>query len=183
MTYIFQCIPDPENRQGACLTCKKSRTRVTKLPCLRWKLTDIRIFRPGQALGFEWTARWSDSVLEDISIWAHGKPKTIEVTEGLVSVPLPLQVAEFIPLDGDTLERSWVVSGVKKSVRLPPYAIFNLEAAKTSYLDYINSRGAEFVQAAIDMDDSLLWATYDFIFKTANDPNTVSDLSQLIELT
>jgi hypothetical protein len=53
----MQCELDPENLAGICLTCTKVlRPKIHKLPCLRYKITDTRLFREGSlAPGHEWT--------------------------------------------------------------------------------------------------------------------------------
>jgi len=122
----------------------------------------------------EWTTRWSEK-LDKISQWASTRTKTISITEGFCAKPLALEVAEFVPMPGDMLERSWVAQGIKKSVYIPPYALFDIAKAESSYEDYINDRGAEFFLKALNPMDGLMRATYSAVFNTANSPETVSD--------
>jgi hypothetical protein len=73
--------------------------KISKLSCLRYKITDIKLFKSGQAPGLEWTSRWSPTSLKDISTWESEGVKTIQVTEGSLD-PLILKVRTFMPTEG-----------------------------------------------------------------------------------
>jgi hypothetical protein len=148
--------------------------KFSKLPCLRYKITDIRLFKPGQVPGMEWTHRWSNNKLNDISTWSSREVKIIQVTEGYGSKPLTLQVREFVPLEGDMLRRNWDANGVKKSATLPPYAIVDLVAAEKACWEYLKQGPAEFFKSVLNRKDKLLRATYDMAIETANNPEMVS---------
>lgn len=143
--------------------------------CARYKITDVRLFKLGQASGLEWSQRWSNRTLKELTTWANDESITIRVSEGYTSKPLELVVREFRPVKGDVLRRSWVTpSGDKRSVLVPPYAIMDLSAAKGAYEEYINNHGAEFFKGALDPNDKFLWRTYSMAITTSNDPDTVS---------
>jgi hypothetical protein len=174
---IFQCIPNPNDPKGACETCQKlTNIKVSKLPCLRYKITEIRLFKPGQTTRLEWTQRWPDKKLKDIATWASPETKIIRTTEGFSSVPLKLEVREFVPLEGDVLHRHWFVSdGSKKSVPVPAYAIVNVDTAQEAYLEYINRGGPEFFKGWLKGKDDLLVRTYSAAIEASNNPGTVSN--------
>jgi hypothetical protein len=147
--------------------------KFSKLPCLRYKITDVKLFKPGQVPGMEWTRRWSNNKLDDISTWSSKEVKMIQVTEGYSSKPLTLQVREFVPLEGDMLQRHWVANGVKKSATLPPYAIADLAVAEKAYREYIRESAAEFFKCVLNCKDKLIWATYNAAIEAVNNPETV----------
>jgi len=107
------------------------------LNCLRWKITDVKLFKPGQVEGHEWTRRWKDSVVDDIAAWESPESRFIYVTEGYTGRSVKLLVRRFQPQAGDKLERTWVTDGVKKSVAIPPFAIVDMESAKDALDEYI----------------------------------------------
>lgn len=129
-----------DDKLGPCLTCQSlSNVKIWRLPCLRYKITDVRLFKPGNVKGYEWTRRWSGGVADDIANWASNEIRCVRVTEGYTRKPVELRVRKFVPQEGDALTRSWVHNGVKRSVNIPPYALVNLDEAKAAYDDYINT--------------------------------------------
>ncbi|KAH8910665.1 hypothetical protein BR93DRAFT_934273 [Coniochaeta sp. PMI_546] len=180
----IRCNLDPENEEGPCLTCKKVATnRVWRLSCLRWKITDVRLFKPGQVKGLEWTNRWKDSVVDDIGSWAASDTKVIRVTEGYTGQFIELRVRKFHPQKGDSLERSWVSNGVKKSVPIPPFAIVDMEAAKGAFDSYIKKGLVECCKRLLGPKEKLLWRTYAVGMKMMGDTSTDDKEKELLNNT
>jgi hypothetical protein len=167
------------------LTCKKvaNNNKVWRLSCLRWKITDVRLFKPGQVKGHEWTNRWKDSVVDDIGSWASSDIRTICVTEGYTNQSVRLLVRRFQPQDGDRLERSWVSNGVKKSVPIPPYAIVDMDAARGAFDDYIKSGLVECCKRLLGPKEELLWQTYALAMKVMGDDATHEKERELLRST
>lgn len=156
-----QCDKNPEDPDGICLTCKKiANVKGGRLPCLRLKIADVKLFKPGQVPGFEWTRRWANGDADPIQTWLSSEIKVITVSEGYSDNPLQLRVREFVPQEGDKLDRSWVYEGQKKSVRVPPYALIDLEEAKLAYEDYINKAIPTTIHKVIGQPKGLLYKTY-----------------------
>ncbi|KAL1884291.1 hypothetical protein VTK73DRAFT_3275 [Phialemonium thermophilum] len=170
----IRCNLDPEDELGPCLTCKKvaNNNKIWRLSCLRWKITDVRLFKPGQVKGYEWTDRWKDSVIDDIGSWASSDIRTIRVTEGFTNQSVELLVRRFQPQEGDRLERSWISNGEKKSVSVPPYAIVDMEAAKRSFDNYIKKGLVECCKRLLGPREKLLWQTYALAMKVIRDGST-----------
>jgi hypothetical protein len=176
-------MPDPNDPKFVCLVCKNIKAAnmtVQQPPCIRHRVTDMKLYKLGQVPGLEWSRRWSNRTLKDIDTWASEDTITIQVSEGYTSTPLKLIVRKFNPAKGDVLQRSWVgKGGEKKSVTIPPYAIQDLTAAKDAYKRYINEGGAEFFLGALDPKDELvkfLWRTYCMAIITSNDNDVVGFL-------
>jgi hypothetical protein len=151
------------------MTCKKvSKPKVSKIPCLRYRITDARLFKQGYLPGHVWTTRFQTMELNDIDNWNSTEVKTIQITYDYSPQPLTLQVRKFKPHEGDMLHRSWKHGSVKKSVLLPPYAIASFEAAEKIYQDYINQNGSEFFASTIDRNNRLLWETMSAAIKASN---------------
>lgn len=169
----IRCEINPEDKIGTCLTCSRvTSTKTYRLPCLRYKITDVRLFKPGNVKGHEWTRRWTEGIADDISNWASAEIRMLCVTEGYSRRPVKLRVREFIPQDGDKLERSWVHQGTKRSVRIPPYAIVNLDEAKTIYTDHIAAELKECCRNVLTDKHQLLRGTYGFALNLMLDSST-----------
>ncbi|TRX96542.1 hypothetical protein FHL15_002444 [Xylaria flabelliformis] len=177
-----RCETNPEDKAGTCLTCLRvSNVKVWRMPCLRYKITDVRLFKPGQVKGHEWTRRWVEGVPDDISHWASTETRKVKVTEGYTEYAIELRVRQFVPQDGDSLERSWVHNGIKKWVTIPAYAIVNLEEAKSAYSSYISRSLPECCKKILWGKDKLLGATYVMALKTARDPTTSENEKELLK--
>ncbi|KAK3905192.1 hypothetical protein C8A05DRAFT_41853 [Staphylotrichum tortipilum] len=179
----IRCNLDPDNEKGPCQACKKlaGSTKVYRLNCLRLKITDVKLFKPGQVKGQEWTNRWKDSVMDDIGNWESSQVRTIQVTEGYTGRSVKLQVRQFRPQEGDKVNRSWVTrSGARREVNIPPFAIVNLDDAKTEFDDHIKYGLLQCCKHLLGPPDQLLWRTYDLAIKTAHDPLTPQSEKSLL---
>ncbi|KAK8049734.1 hypothetical protein PG994_011464 [Apiospora phragmitis] len=164
----IRCETNPVDKQGTCLTCAKvSHGKVSRLPCLRYKITDVRLFKPGQIKGHEWTRRWQEGVADDISNWASFETRNVGVTEGYTHQPVVLRVRQFVPQEGDSLERTWVYNGVRRSVRIPAFAIVNLEEARSAYEDHLTRGVKDFCRNVVSSKHKLIWGTYAAALKAA----------------
>ncbi|KAI8623895.1 hypothetical protein F5Y19DRAFT_468238 [Xylariaceae sp. FL1651] len=178
----IRCETNPDDKAGACLTCQRvSNVKVWRMPCLRYKITDVRLFKPGQVKGHEWTRRWVEGVADDISHWASTETRNVKVTEGYTEHKVELRVRQFIPQEGDSLERSWVHDGVRKKVSIPAYAIVNLDEAKGAYSNYINRSIPECCKSVLTGKDKLLVVTYLQAIRAARDPETDEKERELLK--
>ncbi|KAI0164714.1 hypothetical protein GGR57DRAFT_209438 [Xylariaceae sp. FL1272] len=169
----IRCETNPDDVRGCCMTCERvSNVKIWRLPCLRYKITEVKLFKkPGQVPGYEWTQRWQKGVTDDISTWdpTDMEIKKIRLTEGYIERTIDLRVRKFIPQDGDSTHRSWVVNGHKRSVKIPNYAIVNLEEAKSTYCSYISQNITEFCKSALSGKDRLISSTYTFAMRLVRD--------------
>lgn len=164
------------------MTCQKvTKPTLHKLPCLRYKLTDIRLFREGSyAAGREWSHRWSSNNMDNITQWASSELKKIEVTQDYGQTSLTFTVREFVPIEGDMLHRQWFDGGVTKSVKIANYAIVDMAAALQAHRDFILSQGPLLFKSVLDYNDRLLWDTYDTAIWFSNE-SKVCDLKACVE--
>jgi hypothetical protein len=180
----IRCENNPEEEGGPCLTCKKvSNSRAGRFPCLRYKITDIRLFKPGQVPGYEWTRRWTNNISDPIQSWATEEPRTIYLSGGLSNKFVKVKVQRFIPQAGDKLERTWDYKGIKKSVTIPPYAMVNLEEVKAEYLNHIESTMQDAFTKLLGPPEGLLFRTYLRAWKIFKDPSTSPECADLIHQT
>lgn len=178
-----RCIPNPDDPLGECLVCAKMRlSRPSRGPCIRKRITDVRLSKPGQVEGFEWTRRWNHA-RKDIKIWASDESKTICISEGYSNNSMLFEVRQFVPQKGDKLERSWVHQGSRRSVPVPPFALIKLESAKDAYRKHMVATESGAVDKEVGLSYSLLRRTYDFASKLRRDQRLGVNERQLLDTT
>ena len=156
-----QCEQNSEDSAGPCLTCKKVvNTKAGRFPCLRYKVTDVRLYKPGQVPGFEWTRRWANSGSDPIQAWASSEIKVIHATEGYSDNTLELRVREFVPQPGDKLVRSWYHEDTERSVTIPAFALVDIEDGKTAYMKHIRGSMNQAFSKILGRPGGLLHKTY-----------------------
>lgn len=123
------------------MTCLKvsASSKTGNFPCLRYKISEVKLYKLGQVPGYEWSMRWNNSISEPIQEWASAETRVIQVSEGYSDQVLELRVRQFVPQEGDKLERSWVYAGEKRTAKIPPFALIDLDRGKSSYVKYIRS--------------------------------------------
>ncbi|CAJ2510526.1 Uu.00g133350.m01.CDS01 [Anthostomella pinea] len=138
----IRCEPDPSNPETEdCLTCRKVRQEskkvIHKVPCLRWKLMELVMFRTG---GLGLTRRWSGVKVKDLGPrdWVSGETKTISMSLGLCPTSFSVKVQAFHPKEGDVCTRSWVSErGEKMETYIEPFALANTKRTADEYRRYI----------------------------------------------
>jgi hypothetical protein len=155
-------------------------TKIWRVPCLRYKLTDIQLHKSGQVQGFEWTSRWQDRSTENISSWASSEVRFIQVSQEGMPVPLRLQVRRFLPQPGDKLKRTWKHGGTVKAADIPPYAIVSLDPVEAQYMAMIEGGLHQCIDSIVDGQPSLLRETYLRALLLGRDPSTAPDDRDLL---
>ncbi|RCI15029.1 hypothetical protein L249_6860 [Ophiocordyceps polyrhachis-furcata BCC 54312] len=180
----IRCESDPEDPGGICLTCTHlATTKAGRFPCLRYKITDMKLYKPGQVPGYEWTRRWDHSITETIQNWASPDVKFIAVSAGYSTKCIELQVRRFIPQDGDKLVRTWDHNGTKKSVEIPPYALVDFELTKSTYTAHIEDIMTDTIQHVLKSSGDLLERTYFEAVRLMRHPETPEDSAKLLRRT
>lgn len=143
------------------MPCKKvENTKAARLPCLRYKLTDLTLYKTGQVPGYEWTQRWTKGTSDPIKLWASSEIRTVEISVQFSTMRLSLKVRRFVPQEGDKLERTWAYRGTKKSALIPPYALIDIEAGTAEYTTYIRNSMKEMFMIMLGDQDAILYRTY-----------------------
>lgn len=175
----------PDDDDAPCDGCKKilANSKIHRLPCRRWKITEVKLFKPGQVKGYEWTRRWKDGTAgPDIGQWASLEVKIIRLTEGYGD-GVELRVRRFVPQPGDKLERTWVENGKLQRRWIEPYALIDLDGAKASYETYLRSGLTQMCKALLGPTQKLLWRTYEFAILRAQRPDITTEERDLIRKT
>ncbi|KAL8381019.1 hypothetical protein RB595_005355 [Gaeumannomyces hyphopodioides] len=164
-----KCEPDPEDPQGVCIRCMKiqlsNKPIMCKLPCLRWIITDSSLYREQDRPYQMFSRRWQSMDLVDIDTWASPQTRTILVSQIFLNAPYPVEVREFVPVEGDMLEEMWTSGdSVVKRHAIPRYAICDMGKTATALEAFIDKSIGIYIYGAIFKLDMLLWTTYMFAF-------------------
>ncbi|KAI0427244.1 hypothetical protein F5Y09DRAFT_37618 [Xylaria sp. FL1042] len=150
----IRCIPDPSKAETEyCVCCKKVLSLETKkvihrIPCLRWRLNDIVLFRVG---GLELTKRWKGVSVQNLRLgdWADERVVTISICiTTLLCKPLSLNVRRFRPCSNDTLYRHWKRKDTDPPmvINLPSYALADVNATSLEYQQFIEQNAEEAIR-------------------------------------
>ncbi|KAF3064374.1 tetratricopeptide repeat domain containing protein [Daldinia childiae] len=138
----IKCKADPKDPRGVdCLTCRNikldSKKVIHRLPCLRWKLAEVALFRAG---GLHLTKRWDGTKMKDLGPrdWVNSSDvRTIHMIMGS-SRPMVLKVKKFTPIEGDVTCKYWVdQKGNKQKIDIEPYALASIWETAKKYEEYI----------------------------------------------
>ncbi|KAM3546690.1 hypothetical protein ARSEF1564_000523 [Beauveria bassiana] len=161
--------------------------KTGQLPCLRYKIADIALYKSGQVPGFEWTRRWSNEMSDPIDTWASPEIKTIRISEGYSDSVVELQVRQFVPMEGDKLDRTWDYNGEKKSVRIPPFALIDTKKARQAFARHIDASVDDTLKNVIKTVEGTLgkWmrVTYLEAFRLAQRSDTPPEVSKILQST
>ncbi|PHH64553.1 hypothetical protein CDD81_4332 [Ophiocordyceps australis] len=180
----IRCESNPRDPTGVCDTCSSIHSpRGLRFPCVRYKVTEVKLFKPGQVVGFEWTRRWLGSGRQPINAWASRGSRVICVSAGALPRWIELRVREFIPRDGDKLCRTWDYKGTQKSVVVPPFALVDFTAAKMAYSEHIQDIMNDAIPSLAQASDGLLADTYTRAVELMDAATTPPESSRLLHAT
>ncbi|KAF4123959.1 hypothetical protein GMORB2_5675 [Geosmithia morbida] len=177
----IRCEHNANDPLGPCLTCKKlENTRAGRLPCLRYKISDVRLYKPGQVPGFEWTKRWTHSGPDPVQKWMSSDIKTVHISDGYSDRTLKIQVRKFVPEEGDKLTRTWSYNGVVKCVEIPPYALIDFADATRAYAAHIHGSMNQAFPNVLGNPANLLYRTYKQMLDICKDCSTPRESAELL---
>ena len=171
-TNFAQCVIDPDDENGECLTCKRV-TKPTKstLNCLRYTVTDASLYREQDKPFHMWSRRWSNMDLVDIQDWADAEVKTVTISQIFLDAPYDVRVRKFIPQAGDMIEDAYCLNGKMRKYRIPQYALASLEETATMFQNFIEVNVGRYINGAIGQDKChpVIWTTYLMAFRHLRD--------------
>ncbi|OQV06206.1 hypothetical protein CLAIMM_10812 isoform 1 [Cladophialophora immunda] len=166
----IRCEPNPVNPNGQCLTCaKRSRPRLSVLPCLRYRISDVSLYREELRPNVIWTSRWQNNESHNVTTWANDQIRRVRVTQGLPQASYELEVREFQANPGDSLEKIWVHNGEVKKVAIRPFAIVDMSQAATVGKQYLDENVLKYVTDTMSSEDPLIQETYRMAYRQATE--------------
>ncbi|KAL5336518.1 hypothetical protein BJX70DRAFT_280610 [Aspergillus crustosus] len=165
----IRCEPDKDNLGGDCLTCQRAHQSkapsIWKLPCLRWIITDVSLYREQEMPYQLFSRRWQSMDLINITDWASPEVKTITVSQIYVKAPYNVQVRKFIPAEGDMLDLTWASGPYVRRHRMPQYALADMEGAAETLQWLTSNYVGRYIKDTVGELDLLVWTTYFFAFR------------------
>ncbi|KAL1842470.1 hypothetical protein VTJ49DRAFT_5207 [Mycothermus thermophilus] len=161
-----RCIPDPTNPRGPCLTCQQRTVRMSRLPCLRYMVTDSTLFRTGldympfyrdhPMVG----PKYGDFHLE--REWTAAKPKVLCIGQ-VGSLHLQIEVREFVPPP----EAAADVDLKGRPMYAVPWAIADPDAVVVAMEEYINRPIVRYMDEYLDRSDPLVWNIFQMAYRAS----------------
>ena len=165
-----------------CTRCQSlSKPTLVNLPCVRYKITDSRLFDKGQHPQFKWSKRWSSWKMVEIEQWRSPETKVITITQDVFGgSTFDLVCREFIPIEGDSLQRTWKKNGITQYYPRAPYAIANMRETSNEIKRFVTNNNASSMKHFIDIkNDKLLRSTYAMAHAMVFRPLQFTQVSQL----
>jgi hypothetical protein len=149
-------------------------TRITRLPCLRYKITDSVLFRTGlDYMPFYKRHLMIGPTYGDFHIakdWVGAKTRFLDVTQDRSPIVLRLEVREFHPLYE---ENPLDLKG--RSMYCIPWAIADPDVAVETINAYIDHSVGSYLDAMLDDTDGLVWNVFHVAFRLSVFPMPVSN--------
>lgn len=168
----MQCNPDPNDPRGECETCRRvakdSKKVVHRLPCLRWKITEITVSRADDARGaLGLTQRWQGFKLKDVGDWVSPETRVIQLSIGVCPNPMTIEVRKFVPREGDVTYRRWKDGNVSKVAEIEPYALASVKRSARSFSAYLYENAVKGMQASAEDElvDKTVRETYQWAIR------------------
>jgi hypothetical protein len=134
------------------------------MPCWRLKISDAVLLDHAQRPRESWTVRWDSMEVTDIKDWASSEIKTITITQGVAGNSYDIQVRQFVPQDGDALERRWKTDGVEQSFPCAPYGIANMKETGKMLAGYADRTIKSSIEFYVSKQEPLLYRTYSMAY-------------------
>ncbi|KAK0716678.1 hypothetical protein B0T21DRAFT_318606 [Apiosordaria backusii] len=164
----IRCFPSEEDPQGICLTCQLARPTICRLPCIRYKVTDVPLFRDGSTDSFIWTKRWLGKGLKDIAKWGSGDTRLVTLTQEYGGTTIEVLVRRFLPTTGDILDYFWTtISGQKQVLECAPFAIVDLEQLGKELKRHVKESTYQYIVAFTTDRTAVLSKTFSMIIQSA----------------
>ena len=157
---VAKCIPNKEDstsRVAPCETCLKvrrdSKKTIHNIPCLRFKVTSMAIYRPG---GLGLTREFTHTMVVDISNFTDNLVYNIEMTQGLCRDPVRLRVRRFQPKNTDVSVRRYMDGGRPKTQDVGAFCLADVEKTAKEFNEYLERNALEGLEEAVKGSDDIV---------------------------
>ncbi|KAK4198103.1 hypothetical protein QBC40DRAFT_96107 [Triangularia verruculosa] len=160
-----RCIPDPNNPRGPCLTCQQRTVRMSRLPCLRYMVTDTILFRTGlDYMPFYRNHPMIGPNYGDFHLerqWVPGPSKYLCLGQ-IGSMSFTVELKQFVPPanSGDLDLKGRPMYAV-------PWAVADPEAVVQSINEYIDRGITRYMDAYLDEYDELVWGIFQAAYRAS----------------
>ncbi|PWI64147.1 hypothetical protein PCL_12099 [Purpureocillium lilacinum] len=179
-----RCKSNPVDPRGECLTCSNLTGQSHRhFPCMRYKLTSLRLIQPEYGRGDQWIRIWNHMILNPIQSWTAVQAKPIRISDGLGNKCIEVFVREFVGNNRQERMQVDVDTGSGAcSILAPAHALIDLKACEAAYANYIPEITGSALKQFSGPPDQLLYQTYRLACQIYQDPTTPNDSLQLLGL-
>ncbi len=101
----------------------------------------------------------------EIKEWETSEVRTVELTQDIGNAVYKVNVRQFIPVEGDALERKWTTNGEARSYKCSSWAIVNMRETGQQLMKFVEDHIKTSIEYFIGNSDELLRSTYDMAFE------------------
>lgn len=167
-----QCIPDPTNPSGPCLTCQQRTVRMSRLPCLRYMVTDSKLFRTGlDYMPFYRSHPMEGPHYGDFHLerqWTDAAPKFLCLGQ-VGAMHIKVELKEFVPPVGT---KDVDLKG--RPMYAVPWAVADPDAVVEAITEYIDRAITRYMAEYLDDTDPLVWNIFQAAYRASVFPLPVS---------
>ncbi|EAQ84189.1 hypothetical protein CHGG_10593 [Chaetomium globosum CBS 148.51] len=160
-----RCIPDPNNPRGPCLTCQNRTVRMSRLPCLRYMVTDSTLFRTGlDYMPFYRTHPMVGPHYGDFHLerqWTDAPSKVLCLGQ-VGSMHIKIELREFVP---PANTRDVDLKG--RPMYAVPWAVADPDAVVEAITEYIDRSVTRYMAAYLDDTDPLVWNIFQAAYRAS----------------
>lgn len=176
-----RCVPDPSNPRGPCLTCQHKTVRMSRLPCLRYMVTDSILFRTGlDYMPFYKSHPMIGPYHGDFHLerqWAAAPPKVLCLGQLNGPVNFKVELRKFIPP-----ANSADLDLKGRPMYAVPWAIADPDAVVVAINEYIDRSINQYIYEYLDDSDSLRWNIFQQAFRASVFPTPNRMLQKTMRL-
>lgn len=169
----IQCVPDPKNPRGPCQPCQQKKTRLSRLPCLRYKLSDSTLFRTGLDYMAFYKAHpmigpyYGDFHIE--KLWIDGPGRFLCLGQGYDEKFLRIELKQFVPPHDPT-----ALDLKGRSMYAVNWAIPDPETVVEALNEFIDGSIGVYLVKMLGGMDGLVWDIFNAAMEASVFPQPVS---------
>ncbi|KAF1994401.1 Clavaminate synthase-like protein [Amniculicola lignicola CBS 123094] len=154
----IRCNPDPNNPTGPCLSCQNVINTMSRLPCLRYKVTESVLHRTGlDYMAFYKAHPMVGPKFGDFYMakdWTNAPTRFLDITQDRGTI-LQLEVREFRPpVEPGALD----LKG--RSMYAIPWAIADADVAVESINEFLDASVGPYLDHLLDDSNHLVWDVF-----------------------
>ncbi|KAK0706127.1 hypothetical protein B0T26DRAFT_654883 [Lasiosphaeria miniovina] len=175
-----RCVPDPTNPRGPCITCQRKMVRMSRLPCLRYMVTDSTLFRTDlNYMDFYKSHPMLGPNYGDFHLerqWTGTQPKFLRLGQ-VGAMNFQVELKEFLPPLNTT-----DVDLKGRPMYAVPWAIADPDAVVTAMTEYIDRGTTKYMYTYLDDTDGLVWDVFEAAYRYSVFPTPNRMLQKTLRL-
>ena len=121
-----------------------------------------------------WTTRSEIFRPTDLSTTVYSRSTTVDLTQDY-GFALKLAVSEFIPLEGDETSYIWTIDGATVELKMPCYAITNMQKSKLTLENYMEMNLHKYIEDFTGSSSQIVYDTFQIALAKAHKVRDAGD--------